>query len=80
MTKQDYFWHSAKQEKLVNPNYALINGKEHRYTECSSDKDYVPNWDDSVYLGKGIMSRMNGTIQWDAIPAMRKAGINVEGY
>jgi len=58
-----HFWYSEKQRRVGQLlgsregwNYALIDGREVRYTEwtdCTKDKS---NWDDAIYLGYGRYS------------------------
>ena len=88
--EQKHFWFSAKQleaskittfigGKEHTINRALINGKEYKYTECSSNNG-PRGWDDAVYLGKGIISRQGSIVQPLAIPALKAAGIDYLVY
>ena len=51
-------WESLRGRKLRR-NYAVIEGKEAEYTECSSDMNPVTakTFDDLKYLGAGKWSR-----------------------
>ena len=51
-------WEILRGRKLCR-NYALINGKDVEYTECSSDMNPVTakTFDDLKYLGAGKWSR-----------------------
>ena len=81
MSKQLHFWFSKEgQIKATRNRVALINGKEVVCTASAASGHIMTIFDDTEYLGKGIVSRINGVIQQDAIPAMLEAGIDVEGY
>ena len=69
MAMYGHFWYSAEQRRTVKKleprrgwSYAIIAGKEVRYTEWTEDKEQFSTWDDMIYLGYGRYSHYESLV------------------